>query len=330
MTMPRDRTLLDADAPRVRVRTVADRFPFPIPNGWFAVARSGDLAPGAVAAAHYFGRDLALFRTESGEARVVDAYCAHLGAHLAIGGSVQGDCISCPFHGWTYDGTTGACVEIPYAESERIPPKAAVRAYPVVEKNGVVFAWHHAKDGEPFYEVPDVPEFGDPGWLAPHLIEFRIATSCQEMAENNHDHAHFKYVHGTDAIPTASELIEGTYKRVEGGGLIRETFGLGLGVLRMPGAMTFLSTVSPIDEDNVHVRWIFTAPVAEAAEASMVDGRTVHTGPNAAESFAEAFAEGISQDIPIWENKIYRERPVLTKGEAGIVAHRKWAQQFYS
>jgi hypothetical protein len=27
---------------------------------------------------------------------------------------------------------------------------------------------------------------------------------------------------------------------------------------------------------------------------------------------------------------IYRERPVLTKGEAGITAHRRWAQQFYS
>ena len=331
LPMPRNHDLILPDTPRVRVRTVTDRFPFPIPNGWFAVARSAELAPGAVLAAHYFGRDLALFRTEGGEARVVDAYCAHLGAHLAVGGTVKGDCLACPFHGWTYDGATGACVDIPYAETERIPAKAVVRAYPVVERNGLVFAWHHAKDGPPFYEVPEVPEFDDAAWLPPYLIEFRISTSCQEMAENNHDHAHFKFVHGTDAIPSASELIEGTYKRVEGGGLIRETFGLGLGVLRMPATMTFLSTVSPIDDDNVHVRWVFTAPAGDAKQGvDFVDGRKVDTGPNAAESFAKAFAEGVSQDIPIWENKVYRERPVLTKGEAGIVAHRTWAAQFYS
>jgi phenylpropionate dioxygenase-like ring-hydroxylating dioxygenase large terminal subunit len=313
----------------VRVRTVADRFPFPIPNGWFAVARSADLVPGAVEAIHYFGRDLAVFRTEGGEARVFDAYCPHLGAHLAVGGTVRGDCLACPFHGWTFDGGSGACVEIPYATTERIPAKAAVRSYPTLERNGLVFAWHHATDGEPFYDVPVVPEFDDPAWLAPYLIEFRISTSCQEMAENNHDHAHFKFVHGTDAIPVATERIDGTYKRIEGNGLIRETFGLGLGVLRMPGAMTFLSTVSPIDEDNVHVRWIFTAPVGSAGPVDVVDGRTVEPGPNAAESMALAFAEGVSQDIPIWENKVYRERPILTKGEAGIVAHRNWAAQFY-
>jgi nitrite reductase/ring-hydroxylating ferredoxin subunit len=330
LPMPRNFDLIDPATPRVRVRTVTDRFPFPIPNGWFAVARSAELAPGAVQAAHYFGRDLALFRTETGEARVVDAYCAHLGAHLAVGGTVKGDCITCPFHGWEYDGASGVCVDIPYAESERIPAKAAVRAYPVVERNGIVFAWHHAQDGEPFYEVPVVPEFNDAAWHAPHLIEFRISTSCQEMAENNHDHAHFKFVHGTDSIPIASEVIEGTYKRVEGNGLIRETFGLGLGVLHMPGVMAFFSTVTPIDEDNVHVRWVFTAPVADTGEVAMVDGRQVDTGPNPAEGLAQAFAEGVSQDIPIWENKIYRERPVLTKGEAGITAHRRWAQQFYS
>jgi nitrite reductase/ring-hydroxylating ferredoxin subunit len=333
LPMPRDHSLIDPGTARVRVRTVTDRFPFPIPNGWFAVARSADLAPGTVEATHYFGRDLAMYRTERGEARVVDAYCPHLGAHLAVGGSVQGDDLACPFHGWRFDGASGTCVEIPYAGTERIPSKAAVRAYPVVERNGLVFAWYHAQAGEPFYEVPEVPEFDDPGWLAPHVIEFRISTSCQEMAENNHDHAHFKFVHGTDAIPTASEVIEGTYKRVEGGGLVRETFGLGLGVLRMPGTMTFLSSVSPIGEDDVHVRWVFTAPVTGAPdgeEVEVVDGRRIERGPNAAEAFAKAFAEGVSQDIPIWENKVYRERPVLTKGESGIVAHRNWAAQFYS
>ena len=38
----------------------------------------------------------------------------------------------------------------------------------------------------------------------------------------------------------------------------------------------------------------------------------------------------MSQDIPIWENKVYRDRPVLTRSERPILEHRKWAEQFYS
>ena len=49
-----------------------------------------------------------------------------------------------------------------------------------------------------------------------------------------------------------------------------------------------------------------------------------------AQFFAEQFTSGVTQDIPIWENKIYRPLPILTKGESGIVAHRNWSKQFYS
>ena len=43
------------------------------------------------------------------------AYCAHMGVHLGVGGKVvNNQCIQCPFHGWVYDGETGACVGKPF------------------------------------------------------------------------------------------------------------------------------------------------------------------------------------------------------------------------
>ena len=63
----------------------------PIPRGWFAVAHSDEIAKGEVQKAHYFGQDLVVFRTESGKAGVFDAYCPHLGAHLGVGGKVEGE-----------------------------------------------------------------------------------------------------------------------------------------------------------------------------------------------------------------------------------------------
>lgn len=57
-----------------------------IPNGWYAVGWSKDLAKGEVKRIRYFDRELVLFRGRSGEPKVLSAYCPHIGAHLAEGG----------------------------------------------------------------------------------------------------------------------------------------------------------------------------------------------------------------------------------------------------
>ena len=67
----------------------------------------------------FLGLNLAVFRGEDGRAHVVDAYCPHLGAHLAVGGAVIGDCIQCPFHGWEFNGDTGKCTHIPTTDRSK-------------------------------------------------------------------------------------------------------------------------------------------------------------------------------------------------------------------
>jgi phenylpropionate dioxygenase-like ring-hydroxylating dioxygenase large terminal subunit len=319
LPMPRDSGLLGDLSRRQRVtRFDEPRYPFGIPNGWFVVASSAELAPRDVRALRYFDRELVLYRTADGRPRLMDAHCPHLGAHLAVGGRVEDECIRCPFHGWRFDGETGSCVEIPYGDLPRIPPKAHARSYPTLERNHMVWAWYHARGGEPFYDVPEVPEFADEDWLPIEVRDFEIRVAAQDMAENNVDFAHFRYVHGTDAIPEDEFTTDGTYKKAVGGGgtFIREGFGLGLGVLRITGYVTFLSSTTPLDAGNVHVRWVFTAPRAN--------------GEDAAVQAADSFCAGVSQDIPIWENKVYRDPPIVTKTEKLILEHRRWAQQFYS
>ena len=46
-----------------------------IPNGWFAVGWSRDLAIGEVRRIYYFEEELVLFRTRTGKSRVLSAYC---------------------------------------------------------------------------------------------------------------------------------------------------------------------------------------------------------------------------------------------------------------
>jgi phenylpropionate dioxygenase-like ring-hydroxylating dioxygenase large terminal subunit len=308
-------------APELRPRVLdpkKKRFPFPVPNGWFVVAEAAELAPGEVMPLYCFGRDLVLYRTAAGQPRVLDAHCPHLGAHLGVGGRVEDDTIRCPFHGWRFDGVSGSCVEVPYDEIDFIPKRARTRSYPAIERNQMIWVWHHLQDGEPFYDVPEIAEFSDPDWLPIVVRTYEIRTCAQELAENNVDYSHFKFVHGSPAVPENSFYTDGVYKRAanEDETFVREGYGLGLGVIRVSGFTTFLSSTTPLDEETVIMRWIFSAPRAN--------------GEGAAEKAAAVFCKNVSQDIPIWENKIYRETPVLRPSEKPITEHRRWAQQFYS
>src|SRR5262249_18981693 len=127
------------------------RFPFSAnPVGWFSVATSNELPVGGVLPLRYLGRDIVAFRGDDGVARVLDAFCPHLGAHLGHGGTVVGDTIRCPFHGWRFDGA-GSCAEAPYA---RKTPRAELRSWLVCERNGFVMIHHHPGGEPPAWDVP--------------------------------------------------------------------------------------------------------------------------------------------------------------------------------
>jgi phenylpropionate dioxygenase-like ring-hydroxylating dioxygenase large terminal subunit len=303
-----------------------------IPNGWFAVAWSKDLVDGDVKRLQYFDEELVLFRTRSGEAKVLDAYCPHLGAHLAEGGRVVGESVRCPFHGWQYDGT-GACVAIPY--SKKIPPKARVRAWDVVERNQMIFVWRHAEEKPPYWEVPTISQLQDPEWTEPRAFEYEVPVHMQDMAENNCDPVHFQYVHGMAGTPpSTSEYGEdGRFLRMVSYGeqelpngakiktqLVRDTWGLGVSSVYLegvPGAGLYMfSSTTPVDRENTISRWLLTC------SKNMVDV--------AGEEWINGITTGIFQDMRIWKNKIHRAQPVLCEADQYLAEFRHWCKQFYS
>jgi len=304
----------------------------PIPNGWFAVAFSRDLIPGDVKAIHYFGQDLVLFRGRSGEAHVLDAYCPHLGAHLGEGGRVMGDTVRCPFHGWQFDGQSGECARIPYCE--RIPPQARVKAWDVVERNGMIFAWHHAENKPPEWDFPVAPEIGHPDWSPGRELLFDVPVHSQDMHENNLDPVHFQFVHGmTDTPPTEVEYGEdGRYTRIQHTSpqetplgtfdmtLVRESWGMGLSAVRSIGipnaGLLLYSSTSPVDSNRTHSRWILTVT------NNIVD--------IAGEEFMDNISKGVLDDMRIWTHKVHRAEPVLCEADRELAEFRKWCKQFYS
>ena len=321
---------------------MTERFPMSIPFGWFFVAYSGELKPGDVQPLHYFGRDLVLYRTESGRAALVDAYCPHLGAHLGHGGRVAGESIVCPFHNWRFD-TQGACVEIPYATI--IPPRArragCLPSYPVVERNQVIWAWHHPSGELPQFEVIEHPEVGAEGWAPLECYKWRFASNPQEIAENGVDVAHFLAVHKMDAVPEGKTTYDGHVRRsiAEGTRTARradgtqlqyvsrvETLqnGAGQKYTRLTGLTEVLLMVlaTPVEADDVELRFAFTHHAVlpgSPQEAAIRQAIAAIIGQT-----------GVAGDIPIWHHKIHRTRPLLCHADGPIMQFRTYFQQFYA
>ena len=174
-------------------------------RGWYLISWSADLGPGEVKPLRYFGKNYVLYRGEDGQAVLLDAHCPHLGAHLGYGGRVEGNDIVCPFHAWRF-GASGRCTAVPYAS--RIPPRAAIRTYPLREHSGLILGYFGPKDREPDYEVPAIEELDDPAWTPLERAHIEIATHPREVIENVADLAHFIPVHNT-RIDDFKVIIDG-------------------------------------------------------------------------------------------------------------------------
>ncbi len=301
------------------------------PEGWFQVAYSADLSSRDVMPLRYFGRELVLFRTVSGQAQVLDGHCAHLGAHLGFGGRVEGECIRCPFHAWEY-GTDGRCVRVPYAE--RIPRGARQRCWPTFERSGIVFVWFSPVDREPSWEPPSLEEFDDAAWVG-YLRHQRVFRSVvQEVAENIFDTPHGQFVHenknGTAPAEATFEFAGHTATAefhletpLVGGKTTHRTtlHGPAITVNRSVGhgSKSFYANYTPIDRNTVETNFSFMTP------------RSQPDDPTGERSLASAVATTrlFEQDIPIWEHKVYRPTPVLCDGDAMISRYRVWVRQFH-
>ncbi|MBB6252135.1 Rieske 2Fe-2S domain-containing protein [Nitrospirillum iridis] len=82
---------------------------------------------------------LVFWRTDAGNIAALENRCCHWGAKLSLGRVENGgDRIRCPYHGLLFD-RTGQCVSAP--AQERVPARAKVRSFPVIERHRWVRIW---------------------------------------------------------------------------------------------------------------------------------------------------------------------------------------------
>jgi len=281
------------------------------------------------------GCELAAYRGQDGAVRIVDAYCPHLGAHLAYGGRVDGDAIVCPFHGWRWDGETGACLEIPY--SKRVPAATRLVPWTTRELNGYVILWYDPTGRGPDFEIPAIPETIDPEFELYKRVHWELDTHIQEIYENVVDVQHFISLHGMQVQQVAWEPVGDPQSPIvrlevhfardseaqsdEQGETEIESFmyGPGLQVTRLAGRMRGVSVNSLTSTNDGRVRvdhayYVHRSETDERAET---------------EAFWNYYMDDHALDFNIWNHKTYLEKPALAPEDGDIAGFRRWFRQFY-
>jgi 4beta-methylsterol monooxygenase len=163
-------------------------------NYWYAVELSKSLPVGGIKEVKYWGKSIALFRGQDGQARAVENRCAHRQLALTTG-VVQGQHITCQYHGWHYDGC-GRCVSMDHelGKNRTKLPKIQIASYPVKERYGLLWLFPGDPQLAESVPLPLIPQLdqANPWPVVP--IEITIQSHFSMIVENVCDFNH-AYLH---------------------------------------------------------------------------------------------------------------------------------------
>lgn len=311
------------------------------PRGWFMIAESAEatIKPTTV---KYFGEEMVMYRGESGRVVLVEAYCPHMGTHLAKnetsyvvmeGEHIEGDSIRCPYHGWRFT-PEGVCDEIPYSPAP-IPEKACIKSWPTREWGGCIFMWYDPENMAPDYDLPELVEWEDEAWVnwkIDHLGE--LDCHPQEIIDNMADKAHLPPIHGSTNMEYFENEINdhiiiqrlaAGHKTLSDDVMYNDTWYTGPGILlsRMLGdhPSLMLITHTPI-EDGVVRAWHALLVKSQNDVATDEDVVT-------ARAYQESSRLAFLQDFEIWTHKRPCFQPMQVVGDGPFGKARIWYQQFY-
>ena len=172
-----------------------------VKNCWYVAAWDEEVGAQALFSRLLLSEPVLLYRDGTGQVIALEDRCCHRSAPLSAG-KREGDCVRCMYHGLKFD-PTGACIEIP--GQDRVPPKARVRRYPVVEKNRLIWIWMSDPELANPNEVLDFFWHDSPEWaMKPGYIHYQA--NYQLITDNLLDFTHLAWVH-PNTLGSGSEAL---------------------------------------------------------------------------------------------------------------------------
>jgi len=177
-----------------------------IRHAWYAACHGSDLRETPIHA-KVLGHDLVLFREATGVPRALRRYCPHRGCDLALG-TVHGETLVCPFHGWHFVGRDGQCTHIPAnATNVSIPRSVVAHVYAVHEEAGLIWVCV----GDVSTTPPPLNLFSELVDPAYQRIPFRTQWQAHftRSIESALDVSHLPFVHPSSTGSDVDPRVEG-------------------------------------------------------------------------------------------------------------------------
>ncbi len=159
-------------------------------NRWWVAGFSWELSSTPLARC-LLGQHLVLFRTASGEVAALEDRCCHKELPLSMG-TLEAAGLRCGYHGLLFD-TQGRCIEVPGQQD--VPARAKVRAFPLRERDQILWIWiGDTRDAQPEDEPPAYAFHADPRYRFGGG-SFHYDAPWQLIHDNLMDLSHLGYVH---------------------------------------------------------------------------------------------------------------------------------------
>lgn len=321
-----------------------DRSLYPFPDGWYLIEPSAQIGNEQLLQKRWMGQQIVAWRDRAGAVCVVDAFCPHLGSHLGpeSGGSVQGDHLVCPFHGFAFD-VSGRCAATPLGPP---PQKARLKSYPVQETGGFIFAYWDHQGRAPAWRIPEVD-----GGRGRVITKLRLRTHPQVTTENSVDFGHLLHIHGySDLKQLSPTVIEGPFltsfysfsRHMLTRGLRSLRFsldikisvcGLGLSMVHAHSPASGLRVLqwimaTPVDGDVIDL-WLAVDPMGPLQLSWLRLLPSWISNSLVPRIMLHELVLDVMKDSKIWAHQRYEFNPVFSKGDYDIYRFRRYSEQFY-
>lgn len=143
------------------------------------------------------GESFVVFRDSHGRVGVLDEFCMHRGASLALGRVEEGG-IRCLYHGWKFS-VDGRIMETPNHADPRLCERLKAPCYPVHESAGLVWTYIGLPEHQPpfrrfgFEDVPDANRV---------VLRINVNANYMQLWEGGADTSHVTMLHSNAARPS--------------------------------------------------------------------------------------------------------------------------------
>ncbi|CAK0757071.1 hypothetical protein CVIRNUC_002509 [Coccomyxa viridis] len=176
---------------------------------WYPVHYARDVPEGEPQRVWLFDEPIVIAQTPGkGPVAMLDR-CPHRAAALSEGRMTSSGDLQCAYHGWSFNGETGDCTNIPQvSHGGTISGRTCATALPCVERQGILWVYPSPGAQNPSTDtIIGLPELDEPGWTSDDFIrDFPVDFTL--VLENVADPDHGIFAHQTPIFDSFAASAE--------------------------------------------------------------------------------------------------------------------------